>query len=323
MSGTHTPVMLAEVLHWLAPADGQVIVDATFGGGGYSRAILDHADCAVLAIDRDPDAIARAEALATAYPGRLTPLQGRFGALETLVRATGLTRVDAVVFDLGLSSFQLDEGERGFSYRADAPLDMRMSGANEGSESAADFLAAADEATLSTVIHDYGEERRARAVAKAIVAARAEAPVETTGRLAAIVRRVVKPAKDGIDPATRTFQALRVHINDELGEIGRGLSAAERMLRPGGRLVVVAFHSLEDRAVKNFMHVRAGRASGASRHTPAPQMPLQPSLRLLNRKPETPGSAEVSTNPRARSAKLRAAERTDAPPFPDTAKEAA
>ncbi len=318
MTGGHLPVMLAEVMRWLSIADGDMVIDATFGGGGYSRAALEAAECTVLAVDRDPDAVARAESLAAEYPGRVHTIAGPFGDLERLTADVGVSAADAVMFDLGLSSYQIDQAERGFSFRADGPLDMRMGG---GGETAADAVARLDENALTRILRDYGEERRARAVARRIVETRDERPIMTTAALADLVRAVVRPSKDGIDPATRTFQALRIFVNDEMGELRRGLVAAEKLLKPGGRLVVVAFHSLEDRQVKTFLNRRAGRG-GVSRH--APQTGARPpSFELLTRKPETPLAAEIAANPRARSAKLRAARRTAAEPWPPQDREAA
>jgi 16S rRNA (cytosine1402-N4)-methyltransferase len=237
----HAPVMLKEVLEALMPRDGGRYVDGTFGGGGYSRAILEAADCSVLGIDRDPDAIARGEALARQFSGRLTLVRGEFSHMDEFAEGT-----DGVVLDLGVSSFQFDEPGRGFSFREDGPLDMRM---GKSGPTAADFVNTADEATLTRVISQYGEERRARSVARAIVAAR---PIGRTSELAQIVSRTLGPAaaRFAIHPATRTFQALRIHVNDELGELARGLDAATKILRPHGRLVVVSFNSLVDRIVK-------------------------------------------------------------------------
>ncbi|MGQ9365401.1 16S rRNA (cytosine(1402)-N(4))-methyltransferase RsmH [Azospirillum sp. ST 5-10] len=317
----HVPVLLAEVVAALAPRAGGVYVDGTFGAGGYSRALLATADCRVWGIDRDPAAIARARALEPSLAGRLTVVEGCFGDMDALLSAHGVAAVDGVALDLGVSSPQLDEAERGFSFRLDGPLDMRM---GRHGPTAADVVNTASEQELADIVHRYGEERLARRVARAIVAARAVAPIQRTGQLADIVRAVVPKGRDGIDPATRTFQGLRIHVNDELGEIRRGLAAAERMLRPGGRLAVVSFHSLEDRAVKTFLKERSSPPPAPSRHAPAAQATrYQPSFRLLHRKPVSPAAAELSSNPRARSARLRAAERTSAPAFPATGKEAA
>ncbi len=308
----HIPVLLAEVLAALAPRDGAAYLDGTFGRGGYSRAILAAADCEVLAIDRDPAAVAEGQRLEADAPGRFTMLAGRFGEMGALVPAERHGRLAGVALDLGLSSPQLDEAERGFSFRFDGPLDMRMGAASEGSASAADLVNRLDEKALADIIYRYGEERQSRRVARAIVAARRDTPIIRTLQLAALVRKSVRRSADGIDPATRTFQALRIAVNDELGEIERGLAAAERLLAPGGRLAVVAFHSLEDRAVKQFLTARSGRGQAGSRHLPAAAPGHAPSFRLLFRKAVTPSAEEIQLNPRAASARLRAAERTEA-----------
>jgi 16S rRNA (cytosine1402-N4)-methyltransferase len=297
MSG-HVPVMLAEVVEAMRPRDGGHYVDGTFGGGGYAKALLDAAQCRVLGIDRDPSAIARGRELAARYDGRLTVVQGAFSEMESLL---GGAKSDGVMLDLGVSSYQIDEAERGFSFRFDGPLDMRMSG--EG-ESAADVVNTADEAALTRIIGRLGEERFARKVARAIVAAR---PLSRTAELADVVTKALGPAakRFAIHPATRTFQGLRLHVNDELGELERGLEAAERVLAPLGRLAVVSFHSLEDRIVKRFLTER-GREAAVSRHAPE-TAPKHLSFRLVARR--QPGEEEISRNPRARSARLRVAER--------------
>ncbi|MCM0021389.1 MAG: 16S rRNA (cytosine(1402)-N(4))-methyltransferase RsmH [Tagaea sp.] len=303
----HVPVMLAEVLAALAPKDGAIYLDGTFGAGGYTRAILDAATCDIVAIDRDPAAIARGQALKAEYGARLTLIEGRFGEMDALSPAQAL---DGVALDLGVSSPQIDDPARGFSFRGDGPLDMRMS---------ADGLSAADivndwpEADIADAIYRLGEERLSRRVARAIVAARAEKRIERTGELASLVRSCVPRSKDGIDPATRTFQALRMAANDELGELARGLAAAERLLKPGGRLAVVSFHSLEDRAVKEFLKKRSGGEDRGSRYLPAKAALRAPSFALVARKGAKAGAAEIARNPRARSATLRVAERTAAP----------
>jgi len=311
-SGTavHVPVMLDEVLHVLQPRDGALYVDGTFGAGGYTGALLDVAACKVYAIDRDPHAMERGRDLIRRFAGRLELIEGRFGDMERLLTARGIAGVDGIVFDLGLSSPQIDEPARGFSFRADGPLDMRMG--NDGA-SAADLVNRLPEAELADVIFQYGEERHARRIARAIVKAREEAPIARTLELAAIVRQVVRKSPDGIDPATRTFQALRIKVNDELGELQRGLLAAERLLNPGGWLAVVSFHSLEDREVKTFLRSRAGEGDRGSRHRPDIGTHRAPSFRLTSRKALKPGDSEIRLNPRARSARLRAAQRTDAP----------
>jgi 16S rRNA (cytosine1402-N4)-methyltransferase len=302
----HQPVMLAEVLAMLAPRDGGIFLDATFGGGGYAEAILAAARCTLYAIDRDPDAIARGAALLARYPGRLHLIEGRFGEMLALLRNAGVAALDGVVLDLGVSSFQLDAPARGFSFRAEGPLDMRM---EPRGPTAADLVNTLSEADT---LFKLGEERRARAIARAIVAARRQAPIETTAQLAAIIRAVVPSDRSGIDPATRSFQALRIRVNDELGEIERGLHQAAQLLAPGGRLVVVAFHSLEDRLVKRFMAEAAGRVPAPSRHDPASLAShghATPRWRLLTPHALRPTEAETDANPRARSARLRAIER--------------
>ncbi len=308
MTRGHAPVLLEEVLDALAPRDGAHYIDGTFGGGGYARALLESADCRVLGIDRDPDAIARGEALKTAFAGRLTLALGRFSELERLLHAAGEEASDGVVFDLGVSSFQLDEEARGFSFRSDAALDMRMS---MSGETAAELVNTMGESELADILARLGEERHARRVARAIVAAR---PFTRTLELAEVVAKALGPgaARHKIHPATRTFQALRIQVNDELGELARGLEAAERVLRPRGRLAVVSFHSLEDRIVKQFLAERSGRMPAGSRHLPARTPARVPTFRLLTAHPRTPGKAEIARNSRSRSARLRAAERVAA-----------
>jgi len=306
MSG-HVPVLLNEVVDALKPRDGGRYVDGTFGGGGYSTAILDRAQCEVIAIDRDPDAIAAGQALAERYAPRLRLIEGRFGDMEQLLSAEGVSAVDGVALDLGVSSMQFDQPARGFSFRASGPLDMRM---EKSGPSAADLVNEGEESELADILWRYGEERKSRRVAHAIVERRRDRRIETTGELAEIVRRAVGPsARDESDPATRAFQALRIAVNDELGELERGLAAAEQVLAPGGRLAVVSFHSLEDRAVKEFVRTRSGRTPAPSRHAPPRAEERAATLRDLTRKPVLPSDAEVSANPRARSARLRAAEK--------------
>ncbi|HEY2444419.1 MAG TPA: 16S rRNA (cytosine(1402)-N(4))-methyltransferase RsmH [Rhizomicrobium sp.] len=309
MSEGHTPVLLAEVLDALAPRDGANYVDGTFGGGGYARAILERAACRVFGIDRDPDAIRGGAALAQRYSGRLALAQGRFSEMEALLAREGESGSDGVVLDLGVSSFQLDRAERGFSFRSDGPLDMRM---DRDGASAADFVNTAPESELAEIIARLGEERHARRVARAIVAAR---PLSRTLELAQIIVAALGPgaARHKIHPATRTFQALRLHINNELGELTAGLAAAERVLRPHGRLAVVSFHSLEDRIVKQFLAERTGRVSAGSRHAPQICAARPQTFRILSLQPRRPGAPETAHNPRSRSARLRAAERTSVP----------
>jgi 16S rRNA (cytosine1402-N4)-methyltransferase len=313
-SAGHVPVLLAEMLHALAPRDGGTYLDATFGGGGYAEAILQSAACTLWAMDRDPDAIARGASLAARFPGRLHLIEGRFGDMVSLLQAAGVHALDGVVLDLGVSSFQLDEPARGFSFRTEGPLDMRM---GKHGTTAADLVNTLPEQALADVLFEFGEERASRRIARAIVAARAEAPITTTGRLASIIRGVLPPDRSGIDPATRSFQALRIRVNDELGEIERALAAAAQLLAPGGRLVVVAFHSLEDRIVKRFMTDAAGRAPSPSRHDPRGLLlRSRPRFRLLTPRAIRPGTAETQVNPRARSARLRALERISADESP-------
>ena len=292
----HLPVMLREVLEMLSPRDGAHYIDGTFGGGGYARAILEAADCRVLGIDRDPEAIARGQALVEHFAGRLTLVEGEFSRMDAFADAT-----DGVVLDLGVSSFQFDQPERGFSFREDGPLDMRMS---LSGETAADVVNNADLGTLARLIARYGEENNARRIARALIEAR---PVTGTAQLAAIVSEAQGPAalRHAIHPATRTFQALRIHVNDELGELERGLEVAMRLLRPQGRLVVVSFHSLEDRIVKQFLTGHSTAAPRASRHAPETRA-ARPQFQLLTTRPRTPSADEIASNPRARSAKLRA-----------------
>jgi 16S rRNA (cytosine1402-N4)-methyltransferase len=287
---------------------GGIYIDGTFGGGGYARAILDAGAARVIGIDRDREAIARGADLVESAGGRLMLVEARFSQMEHIAHRFGYHTVDGIVLDLGVSSFQLDAAARGFSFRHDGPLDMRMG--TEGA-TAADVVAHASERDLATIIAMLGEERQARAVAHAIVAARRQSPITTTAALAELVTRVVRVRPGRIHPATRTFQALRIFVNDELKELAAALVAAERLLVPGGRLVVVSFHSLEDRIVKIFLADRS-RMRGGSRHQPA--VASAPTFRLLTKRPVVPDTAEITDNPRARSAKLRAAERTDTPP---------
>ena len=306
----HIPVLADPVVAFMAPRDGALYVDGTFGAGGHTARLLGAADCRVVGIDRDQSAIALGADLVARAGGRLTLVEDRLSELESVLASLGLGPVDGVLLDLGVSSMQLDQAERGFSFRHGGPLDMRMG--REG-PTAADVVANATESELAAINKSLGEERHARAVARAIVKAREEAPVATTDALAEIVRRVVRSKPGEIHPATRTFQALRMFVNEELEEIGRALLAAERVLAPGGRLVVITFHSLEDRLVKRFL-VSRSRPPAVSRHQPAAEQ-AAPSFRLLASRAVAPDAAEIAANPRARSAKLRAAERTTAPPL--------
>jgi 16S rRNA (cytosine1402-N4)-methyltransferase len=304
---THIPVMVTEMLDRLEPrAEGRYL-DATFGGGGYTAAILQAAPCTVWAIDRDPAAIARGAAVAARFPGRLHLIEGRFGAMLALLEERGIAALDGVVLDLGVSSFQIDDPARGFSFRADGPLDMRMGG---DGPTAADLVNTLPADALADVLYAYGEERASRRIARAVVAARQEAPIETTAQLAGIIRGVLPPDRSGIDPATRSFQALRIRVNQELEEIEAALGQASSLLSPGGRLVVVSFHSLEDRIVKRFMIEAAGRAPAPSRHDPRGLMRRGAAgYRLLTARALRPGAPEIEANPRARSARLRALQR--------------
>jgi len=303
----HIPVLARRAVELLNVLDGGIYIDGTFGAGGYSRAILDMTGSQVLGIDRDQQAIAWGANLVQAANGRLTLIEDQFSRLDAVARSCGHETVDGVVLDLGVSSMQIDTPERGFSFRHDGPLDMRMGTDGPG---AADIIAAASERDLANIIFLLGEERHSRGVARAIVKARELEPIRTTAALAKIVGSVVRSKPNEIHPATRTFQALRIFVNDELGELVAALEAAERILKAGGRLVVVSFHSLEDRIVKSFLGGRA-ETRGGSRHAPEVVRPA-PSFRVLTKRPEVADADEVAGNPRARSAKLRAAERTDA-----------
>jgi 16S rRNA (cytosine1402-N4)-methyltransferase len=306
-------VLVDAVLAALAPRDDALYVDATFGAGGYSMALLGAARCRVVGIDRDPDAVQRGRRLAERLDGRLTIIEGRFGEMARLLAPVPVGPIAGITFDLGVSSAQLDTPERGFSFRVDGPLDMRMS---SEVPSAADLIASLSERELAQLIRDFGEERFARRVARAIATSQHCRPIRRTIELAEIVRAAVPKSEPGQDPATRTFQALRIAVNDELRELDRGLVAAEQMLMHGGRLAVVSFHSLEDRRVKRFLQKRSEGAPRASRHVPGPVRGLTPSFKLLGRRALTPNPAEIARNPRARSARLRAAERSAAPAWP-------
>jgi 16S rRNA (cytosine1402-N4)-methyltransferase len=306
----HVPVLLPEVIAGLAVAPGETHVDGTFGAGGYTKAILESGAARVFAFDRDPDAIREGEEIAASSGGRLTLVPERFSRMRQALADRGVQEVDGVTLDIGVSSMQLDRPERGFSFQGDGPLDMRM--AQEG-ESAADFLNTAEEDEIADVLWRYGEEPKSRRIARAIVAAR---PIERTGQLAQIVRKALGwHAGMKKDPATRTFQAIRLHLNEELDELEGGLEAAEQVLKAGGRLAVVTFHSLEDRVVKRFLKERSGAVPSGSRHLPEQARTApEPSFEAVA-KPVRAGEAEIKANPRARSATLRVARRTGAAPW--------
>jgi 16S rRNA (cytosine1402-N4)-methyltransferase len=301
----HVPVLINEVIGALALREADTAVDGTFGAGGYTRAMLSAGAGRVIAFDRDPDAIEEGRSLVP--DSRLTVVNERFSQMDRVLAERGIEQVDAIALDIGVSSMQLDRADRGFSFSADGPLDMRMS---RSGLTAAEFLNSADEAEIARVLRDYGEEPRARSIARAIVAAR---PVERTAELAALVRRAAgfRPGQKS-DPATRTFQAIRIHLNAELDELEDGLAAAERALKPGGRLAVVTFHSLEDRIVKRFLRERSGGTPAGSRHRPVQHDPREPTFERVA-KPVSPTERELAANPRSRSARLRSAIRTSAP----------
>ena len=305
----HQPVMLDEVIATVTPRAGSHYIDATFGNGGYSRALLDAADCHVLAIDQDPDAIARGEPLIHDYEPRFTLKQGRFSQMQSLAEGFGdADGLDGIIFDLGVCSTQLDQAERGFSFQKDGPLDMRMS--QDGSD-AADLVNHASEEEIADILYSYGDERASRRIARAIVKARAKNPITRTLELADIIHSVMPRPKPGqSDSATRSFQALRIYVNQEMAEIEQALDAAQEMLKPGGLLVVVTFHSLEDRIVKQFMARRSGKIARPSRHLPE-TAEQDAFFELVTRKPLLPTTDEITGNARSRSAKLRAARRLD------------
>ncbi len=309
----HIPVLLEAVLRALAPKMGERFIDGTFGAGGYARAILAAADCEVLGLDRDPSAIAAGRPIEAEFSGRLKLAETPFSRMEEAAQAIAWDRVDGVVLDLGVSSMQLDEAERGFSFMRDGPLDMRMSGQGL---SAADVVNTFEKDEIANILYEFGEERRSRAIAAAIVRDREAAPFERTGQLADLVSRILgRRPDDPKHPATRTFQALRLYVNDELGELERALAAAERILKPGGRLAVVTFHSLEDRIVKRFLQSHGGKQPRSSRYLPAEAKGPAPAFELKDRHGIAPSEDEIAANPRARSARLRWAIRTAAPPM--------
>jgi 16S rRNA (cytosine1402-N4)-methyltransferase len=307
----HVPVLLHEAMEALDPHRGGLYVDATFGGGGYAHALLDRG-ARVIALDRDPSAIRAGEALKASSGGQLELVEARFGELDEVAQRIGIDAVDGVVLDIGVSSMQLDEAARGFSLRFDAPLDMRMGASGR---TAADILRDEDEAAIADILFHFGEERASRRIARAIVADREAKPFTSTLELAGLIARVA-PARRGelTHPATRAFQALRIAVNDELGELARGLFVAELLLKPGGRLVVVTFHSLEDRIVKQFFASRSGRGRAASRRLPGEPAEAEPTFEVPRGQPIEPSEAETHANPRSRSAKLRFGVRTGAPP---------
>jgi 16S rRNA (cytosine1402-N4)-methyltransferase len=301
----HVPVLMNEVIEGLGLHKNGLYVDATFGRGGYSKAMLDHTSCKVIGIDRDPDAVSVGKELEKTYPNRFRILQGPFSQIKSLLNDAGIAQVDGIAFDLGVSSPQLDNAERGFSFRNDGPLDMRMS---KDGPSAADLVNTMAEEQLANIIFQYGEERASRKIAKAIVLDRKTTPFTRTLELAQLIERIL-PRKDETHPATKTFQALRIAVNGELEELQQGLEATEELLSDKGRLAVVTFHSLEDRIVKNFLRDKAGKISRGSRHRPDMSAPVAPVFTLINSKAIAPTPQETKANPRARSAKLRVAER--------------
>ena len=308
----HHPVLRSQAIATLSPRAGGTYLDGTFGAGGYSRAILETSGARVIGLDCDPTAAAAAMAVSAEHPETFSFRQANFGGLDKIVDEFGLDPLDGVVLDIGVSSMQLDQAERGFSFRADGPLDMRMD--REG-PSAADLVNTADETTLANILYRYGEERESRRIARAIVADRVETPFLRTKQLAELVARIVRSSPKGVHPATKTFQALRIAVNDELGELLSGLAASERVLASNGVLAVVTFHSLEDRIVKRFLSRNAGRGGSGSRHLPESTDRRTPSFILPAGQPVVPTTAEVESNPRARSAKLRFGIRTSAPPL--------
>ena len=310
----HAPVLIAEVLEALAPAPGDVMIDATFGAGGYTRAILQQG-AEVVALDRDPTVRSHADAVAADFPGRFTLVRTPFSGLTDAFAGTGKPRLDGVVFDIGVSSMQLDQAERGFSFMRDGPLDMRMSANDDhGGQTAADIVNTYDHGPLAHLIKLYGEERESGRIATAILRRRIVQPFSRTLDLAEVVEKALGGRRGApTHPATRTFQALRIAVNDELGELEAGLAAAEASLSPGGRLAVVTFHSLEDRIVKAFFTARSGNAPGGSRHAPVAIETRKPSFTMAFKGAREAGEAELAANPRARSARLRAAVRTEAP----------
>ncbi|MZR32492.1 16S rRNA (cytosine(1402)-N(4))-methyltransferase RsmH [Sneathiella litorea] len=313
---SHISVLLREVMEVLSPKDGGIYVDGTFGAGGYSRAILEAADCQVFGIDRDPLAISKGQKMADEFPGRLIMIEGCYADMEELLAGQGVAAVDGIALDIGVSSMQIDEAERGFSFMREGPLDMRMSGKGR---TAAEIVNEESEAELARIIFVYGEERRSRAIARAVAERRELAPFKSTVELAEVVASVVRPTGKGIHPATRTFQALRIVVNDELGQLVKGLAASERLLTPGGRLAVVSFHSLEDRRVKNFLSARSEGRARPSRHVPVSDEGPAPTFKLIKRGTIKARPDELAVNPRSRSARLRGAIRTNASAWTEAA----
>ncbi len=312
----HISVLLQEVLNIIHPKKGDIIVDGTFGAGGYSRALLESTACSVYGIDRDPRAIAIGREMEDEFEGRLKVLEGCYADMEILLKEEGIDSVDGIALDIGVSSMQLDEAERGFSFMRDGPLDMRMAASGP---TAADIVNSESETELARIIFQYGEERRSRAIARVLVERREDKPFTRTVELAEAVASVVRPTGKGIHPATRTFQALRVYVNDELGQLTAGLAASERLLSPGGRLAVVSFQSLEDRRVKKFLSARSSARANPSRHLPPGEEGAAPSFTLVKRGAIKAGEGETSLNPRSRSARLRGAIRTSAPVWEEAA----
>ena len=309
-SNSHVPVLLNEILSALSPKADEVFVDGTFGRGGYARAILDSAPCELYGMDRDPHAIKVAKQFETEFPSRFTAIQGSFSSMTDQLATRGVSSVDGIVLDIGVSSPQIDDASRGFSFRFDGPLDMRMS--TDGM-SAADIVNTYSETEIANIIYQFGEERFSRKIARRIVEVRDNTPITTTFQLADLVRGCVPKSRDGIDPATRTFQALRIAVNDELGELDKTLQQSLSLLKSGGRLAVVTFHSLEDKRVKKFMHEHSRTSNPVSRHMPVADTAINPMFHQPNRKFIAPSADEINNNPRARSSKLRYAIRTDAP----------
>lgn len=320
----HYPVMREDILDMASPGAGEIFIDGTFGAGGYSRALLEAADCTVYAIDRDPTVEDTAAALSAEFPGRFTLMPGCFSEMDCLIKQRGIDAVDGVLLDIGVSSMQFDDAERGFSFQNDGPLSMRMS---DRGLSAEDVVNDYGEQELANIIYEFGEEKKSRRIAKAIVEARSNERLTRTAQLAHIIEKAIGyqryiKGKRQIHPATRTFQALRIYVNDELGELSRGLMAAERILAPDGRLCVVSFHSLEDRIIKKFLKERSGETSRGSRHLPGAMtedddQQAVASFRMIMRGVKKPSKAEVAQNIRSRSAKLRGARRTSAAPWPE------